>query len=1685
LFFSCRCSPRFDSHNSNPLLMAKGLPHLGMATLGLVLAVMAMVASAKTYTASFNVKGFVSTATFEPVNNAQMSVTISTSAASSDVPVGTPVRWTIHEFSVSESGTSSDLCSTDVVGGAWDPTGAESSARGYLIGHTGPLALDSKTSTLNLGNINDNMGIAGRALVLHLDSEDNTPLFCANIGTDFVTAVSTNFTAIPAEDLTFLVSPRITQLRESTTSVMQFTVATSASPTTQPKYTFKILSGPCPTSGSSAYPEAMWSMVDGLSFIEGIARGQHELTDATNFFGRSIVLSLTAFPGEVLQCQDLVPPTYIVAPARNYQAPVYVTSFSSSYVSGKFTFQQVSKDEVLISTVMTDFSTDIKNMGALWHIHEFAASDNQQACDAGVTGGHWDPTFLGMADPKEAGNLSGRHGVLTLGERVFSEKVLPAVDELTGPRGIVGRSIVIHLKNPAQGNPRLVCKTIGTTPAVGLQSAAFTPITQDGFDVTLPVPPRFVELPSAAGDPATAYLQFSVKNAGASAATLRLVLNNGKCSEQWTAADALITLDDFTLEPTTGTFTMIRKVPSATYFYGRSVSIVAPGTGDQPTHLQCQNINPTSGVTEPIRDYSSPVITASIVSDEIKATFLFQRVSAAETLVGTAVTELSEALKTAGALWHVHEFAAGSDPNACGAEVTGGHWDPTFLGMTDPNEVGNLSGRHGVLALDVRYFSDSKLGDIFGQRGIAGRSIVVHRRDIDMGHPRIACGTIGDEKSYRFAATYTAPGLDAVVTFTMAPRIVQLPDTQGAYVQFAGKASTDPVPASLVVLDGDCPPSTLPDQVPRVLHTLTNTVTGNVIASIPDGTLYHDRNVAIIRNSDKKSVFCERLTLSDTSFAPEESRDTADVSFSAVFDAAGSTFSGAFTLQQVGTNEVIIINSLAATGQAALQWAIHEVPLYTLPAGVTSSLDATVCATAGPVWNPTAAAAPIDPVGALSKRYGPVTPGVPRAFSDVSNLVNRRNYDGFTLVVSTPAGVVLGCARIGAPAVVGIATLPTGNGRLVVRQTVPGLTQNPVLRTVFYSGVTPTDVGDATLSGYFHQFGAAGNSCSGLGPALEVTELFSVSPPATSVTPVSTSFDFKLLIGRSFAITNTSDASKPLVACALIVNADPSATTTALTPATLRTAHATLLPNAGQTGVPAITIQVEQPIGVSSSATRFFVKVDATALTGDAAELPWHAHVFPAPAAGDAEGFNNCAATLGHMDTSFHGSAGEMESGDIAARVGRLPVAPGKTGYFVFEDTVSTLSPDADSIIGRAITVHRSATDSTRIACGNVLPVGTITLPGNARTSVTEVFDGTLKLRLLINDHKLPGYRASLVFDGSVANPNLSTSADVSLAFHTYFISHVGTDKNACSLSKSGPVFVPAGEKRSGDLVKLAGLAPITLPARSDASVRVNYAGPVNADFTFNLSEYAGRSVVLRSSYGADVCSNIEGEGTVMDSNPADKLVHHIRVAVLQKNVAGAAAVTFIPADAVNRVISLFNNRFADAFDNFYAAGQSVWSNEPWSELGLDSVSVLAQGDYGVTLVVAGVPKDQNVSASSAAAADVVAAITHPEAISQFHSAIGGTYTLKSVQQGPVATLSGSCSNGFKDNGETDPDCGNSAVTTCAPCSVDKACTVDSDCASHRCSTSTHKCLKGGNSAATVSVSFGALLIALVATIFV
>lgn len=150
-------------------------------------------------------------------------------------------------------------------------------------------------------------------------------------------------------------------------------------------------------------------------------------------------------------------------------------------IKGYLRFRQASPFD---ATELRVNLTNLQSRVGPFHVHRFPVPSVRpppaSICSNDNVGGHWNPFGLNMSDPSypklpgstldmyEIGDLSGKHLFLTDLNEVdvtFTDSNLP----LFGPNSIVGRSIVIHLRNGA----RFVCAGIGYPGEVTVARARF------------------------------------------------------------------------------------------------------------------------------------------------------------------------------------------------------------------------------------------------------------------------------------------------------------------------------------------------------------------------------------------------------------------------------------------------------------------------------------------------------------------------------------------------------------------------------------------------------------------------------------------------------------------------------------------------------------------------------------------------------------------------------------------------------------------------------------------------------------------------------------------------------------------------------------------------------------------------------------------------------------------------------------------------------------------------------------------------------------------------------------------------------------------------------------------------------------------------------------------------------------
>ena len=181
------------------------------------------------------------------------------------------------------------------------------------------------------------------------------------------------------------------------------------------------------------------------------------------------------------------------APAHS-QVVVTFPDRGVGYPKGTITITNLPLQTGIGATITTNLQ-NLEGTGNKWHVHSGPTAETggiDAGCGAGVTGGHYDPTFQnypdgldGRAPSYEIGDLSGKHGVLGDGSTVDARTVTDPILRVDADFGlpasqpsdasyysVLGRSIVIHRNDGS----RWACANIG--PGGRYAKAAFS--TPDG-----------------------------------------------------------------------------------------------------------------------------------------------------------------------------------------------------------------------------------------------------------------------------------------------------------------------------------------------------------------------------------------------------------------------------------------------------------------------------------------------------------------------------------------------------------------------------------------------------------------------------------------------------------------------------------------------------------------------------------------------------------------------------------------------------------------------------------------------------------------------------------------------------------------------------------------------------------------------------------------------------------------------------------------------------------------------------------------------------------------------------------------------------------------------------------------------------------------------------------------------------
>ena len=211
--------------------------------------------------------------------------------------------------------------------------------------------------------------------------------------------------------------------------------------------------------------EGKFGTLDGASVTASFAdRSRLSLFGANSIQGRSVIIYKS--DGSRWACAT-------IGHARAVKT--VVATFASS-IKGQVVLKQLADDPLSETTVLWDLNYVSPYQGATsWHklhVHESAVTNQTECASAG---GHFDPfgvevgnyaTCTGNATAKAVGcyvgDLTGKHGALSVGggprRQFFTDLNLP----LSGPNQIDARSIVLHAKGG--GAARIACASINPAP---------------------------------------------------------------------------------------------------------------------------------------------------------------------------------------------------------------------------------------------------------------------------------------------------------------------------------------------------------------------------------------------------------------------------------------------------------------------------------------------------------------------------------------------------------------------------------------------------------------------------------------------------------------------------------------------------------------------------------------------------------------------------------------------------------------------------------------------------------------------------------------------------------------------------------------------------------------------------------------------------------------------------------------------------------------------------------------------------------------------------------------------------------------------------------------------------------------------------------------------------------------------
>lgn len=483
---------------------------------------------------------------------------------------------------------------------------------------------------------------------------------------------------------------------------------------------------------------------------------------------------------------------FACAKVREVKTKVAAASFGHDSVTGDVTFQQVCPFFPTKSSVRL---RNLQHKAGSYHVHQFPAildkRDNEDnPCMR--TGGHFNPFGIdstevvgagGSMDKYEVGDLSGKYGKLTdLDE--FESEVFDPMITLFGKNSVVGRTVIIHNSpRPSrwtcaniklQGRPQVTAIATFTYPVAG--RIIFRQPQDEPFEDTLIFVESLIYSDGNKNDtfdhkwhvhnniPGRDYFNWTGRclSAGGHFNPYKIDLEPraySECSNEHLphrcevgdlfhkheslrvtgrARDSKKTVKFFTDSnlPLSGPHSII----------GRSITIHDDHAPDfRGNRMACTPI---------MRAYRTKAVAKTWFGNgqviPLKGRLEFIQASPMDP---THVLVDLHGLNGIANAYHVHQVSVqGQNEFPCTGEAIGGHfnpsnWDPSespkpTRGTVDQYEVGDLSGKHGLLKdmQEIReIYNDTNL-PLSGYNAVLGRSIVIHKKH---KAERWACASIG------------------------------------------------------------------------------------------------------------------------------------------------------------------------------------------------------------------------------------------------------------------------------------------------------------------------------------------------------------------------------------------------------------------------------------------------------------------------------------------------------------------------------------------------------------------------------------------------------------------------------------------------------------------------------------------------------------------------------------------------------------------------------------------------------------------------------------------------------------------------------------------------------------------------------------------------------------------------------